>query len=338
MLKKIAIIVILVVSSSCDRIIGPEDPIDPHGIFFSDDGNIYKMNYDGSDKIQLTFDDEDNNNPKISVDGTLLINETQAYTFRYPSGGLMYDWSVISIMDLKTRKVREIADENEWCTQPALSPDQQFLVFCTHQFRGGAAIVVTDIEGKEFKTLTDYGRHQNPMFTAQGDEIIYTADHGEQTELFIIGRDGGNKRQLTNSGWNINPAVSPDGSKIVGESYRDIFLMNLDGSNKINLTNDPAFDRNPSFSHDGQKIVFIAESTYNVPIEQSVREIHILDLETNERKIVLRSGANFEPKFFPDADRIYFAQYENFQFYLCSINVDGTGYRRLGRGGNAFVF
>jgi len=43
------------------------------------------------------------------------------------------------------------------------------------------------------------------------------------------------------------------------ESYtmnHEIYIMNIDGSEQTNLTNNPAEDSDPSFSPDGSKIVF----------------------------------------------------------------------------------
>jgi Tol biopolymer transport system component len=39
----------------------------------------------------------------------------------------------------------------------------------------------------------------------------------------------------------------------------EIYIMNVDGSEQINLTNSPANDGNPSFSPDDSKIVFISD-------------------------------------------------------------------------------
>ena len=155
----------------------------------------------------------------------------------------------------------------------------------------------------------------------------------------MIDTDGRNKQQLTDTEWNINPGFSPDGSKIIWESYWDVYLMNLDGSNKVNISNNSGvFARTPSFSHDGYKVVFITEKTYSVPIEQGIREIHLIDRSSTRRETILETGANFEPKFFPDDNIIMFSQYEDYQFYICVIKIDGSGFRRLGRGGNPCVF
>ena len=52
------------------------------------------------------------------------------------------------------------------------------------------------------------------------------------------------------------------GGTIVFHSTRDgnseIYSMNADGRNVIRLTFDPAIDRNPALSHDGNKVAFVS--------------------------------------------------------------------------------
>ena len=42
----------------------------------------------------------------------------------------------------------------------------------------------------------------------------------------------------------------------MSDGNREIFIINSDGSNKVNLTNHPAFDSYPVVSPNGEKIVF----------------------------------------------------------------------------------
>ena len=74
--------------------------------------------------------------------------------------------------------------------------------------------------------------------------------------------DGSGVKALTEntSGDNLFPIWSPDGTKLLFNSSRDgdmdVYVMNVDGSNPINLTNDPVDEEKPSWSPDGTQVLF----------------------------------------------------------------------------------
>lgn len=80
--------------------------------------------------------------------------------------------------------------------------------------------------------------------------------------------DGSNQKRLTNySGFDFDPAWSPDGTKIAFTSDRDlpgingnsgfeIYVMNADGSDAVRLTNNSSQDVGPSWAPDGTRIAF----------------------------------------------------------------------------------
>ena len=91
------------------------------------------------------------------------------------------------------------------------------------------------------------------------------------SEIYLMGPNGDQIRRLTEApGYDEDPAWSPDGQQIACQSIRDgdfdIYVMNADGINPINLTNHPvdpinltnppAEDSSPVWSPDGTRIVF----------------------------------------------------------------------------------
>lgn len=72
------------------------------------------------------------------------------------------------------------------------------------------------------------------------------------------------------SGEDAYPAVSPDGTKIAFVSTRDgnseIYVMDADGSNPVNLTRHPSADLDPAWSPDGTKLAFASSRDGNFDI------------------------------------------------------------------------
>src|SRR5207244_10526684 len=81
--------------------------------------------------------------------------------------------------------------------------------------------------------------------TTTGDKLIIALPVGTGFDLWSYNTDGsGTPLQLTNEAaagtFNGNPDVSPDGTKILWQrataTESDIWLMNLDGTGKTNIT------------------------------------------------------------------------------------------------------
>jgi TolB protein len=84
------------------------------------------------------------------------------------------------------------------------------------------------------------------------DRIVFASDvESENDEIYSIASDGTDLQRLTTTdALNWEPSWSPDCSQIVFQSDRsgqwDIWRMNADGSNPVQLTDDSANDQEPN--------------------------------------------------------------------------------------------
>lgn len=91
--------------------------------------------------------------------------------------------------------------------------------------------------------------------------LIFSASKGKTFAIVSLDPESGKERVLS-KGHSLPPgtALSPDGRRIVydasGWTGHQIHIMNVDGSGKKQLTNNPGSKGKPSWSPDGKMIVF----------------------------------------------------------------------------------
>ena len=98
-----------------------------------------------------------------------------------------------------------------------------------------------------------------------------------------------------------------------GDGNQEIYVMNPDGSDKRNLTNDPAADFDPDWSPDGKQIAFVSNRT-----EQA--HIYVMDADgVNLRRLTMGSSGGLSPRWSRDGTKIVFSQGGS----LIVMDVDG---------------
>lgn len=95
--------------------------------------------------------------------------------------------------------------------------------------------------------------------TILNGRIAFASDRDGDYEIYIMDADGANVQQLTdNDVEDTWPAWSPDGSQIAFASEYEIYVMNADGSNQVSLTPGET-GYAPAWSPTGDKIAFTSD-------------------------------------------------------------------------------
>jgi eukaryotic-like serine/threonine-protein kinase len=104
------------------------------------------------------------------------------------------------------------------------------------------------------------------MFSASADTLTYLPAEMASTQLTWYDRRGNLTGTVGTPAHYTNPALSPDGKRIIvaktgpQTAMRDLWLLNERGV-AVRLTLDPKDDMNPAWSPDGARIAFSSERT-----------------------------------------------------------------------------
>lgn len=152
-----------------------------------------------------------------------------------------YVWKLHSTFEIYTARrdgsdLRRLTHNDGYDAEATISRDGKNIVF-TSLRDGDIDIYSMDANGSNLKRLTtELGYDGGPFFSADGTKIVYRAHHPQDPaeiaeykellktghlrprrfEIFVMDADGTNKRQLTDNGAaNFAPFFHPDGRRII---------------------------------------------------------------------------------------------------------------------------
>ncbi len=163
-----------------------------------------------------------------------------------------------------------------------------------------------------------------------GTHIYFVSDRTGHKEIWAMDPDGKNQKQITRfNSTSIEPAVSPDGTKIAFTSYAHfnpgIFVFSVDPVRDLRFYNQGAsVNSSPSFTPDGKQIVYSSSAG-------RCCRIFIANLDgTGFRPISTLSSIDTEPKVNPKTGRdIVFTSGRSGPQQVYEMNMDGGDMQRL---------
>lgn len=235
--------------------------------------DIYLKPTTGRTLTQLTTDPADDIMPAFHPSGNRVA-------FASNRAG-NWDIYVISVNGGQPMKV---TDGPEHELHPSWSPDGKRLIYCKLGSKSQRwELWVVDVENPGFRRFLDYGLFPQWCPDAAQPKILLQRARGRGSRYFgvwtidYINGDAVHPTEILSAGNAaiINPAWSPDGSRLVFVTVvepndnsdedmpveqSDIWIANLDGSGRINLTNGRYANYQPIWSSDG-RVYFVSNRT-----------------------------------------------------------------------------
>ena len=226
-----------------------------------EDSELFVMDADGSNVRQLTDNDIYDGGASWSPDGTQILFQ-RGSPFEYEEA---YEDSELFVMDADGSNVRQLTDNDIYDGGASWSPDGTQILFRTAptEFEGdygGAGTYIIEANG----SVTNYTHFGwNYSWSPDGSQILYSSPiYLDEFGVFVENIDG--------SSWQLLMAVeearvvplgwSPDGSRVLIVSNIDgdeeLFVVNIDGSDLRQLTDNDSYDGDASWSPDGSRILF----------------------------------------------------------------------------------
>ena len=215
-------------------------------------------------------------------------------------------------------------------------------------WNGKYDIYVMNADGSDLRNLSvDLPYSRDHVWSPDGQYIAFTSCQVLICQVYVMEAGGSDLRQLTSDeAGSYNPAWSPDGQYIIFISDRDkvlsddgipiseVYIMKSDGSDQKRLTHNRDFERDLSWSPDGDTIAVSvnprAASGIYFP-----EEICLMDLNgIIQKQLTGFASYNSHPSWSPNGEFIAFESYGGGESNICIMKADGSDQTCLVRSTN----
>ncbi|WP_234571786.1 S9 family peptidase [Rhodohalobacter sp. 614A] len=287
-----------------------------------------KTNFDYLDVYDLQFVD----NPQISPDGNTIIYVRHQFD-------VMTDRRYTNLWSISFS-----GDEHEPLTSgkssygtPTWSPDGSKIAYTSSE-EGSSQIFVRWMDRGVTSSITNLTHSPgNLQWSPDGTKLLFTM------------RLPSDKPQIANLPSPPKGAKWADGATVIDyvqfkadgrfevleETYSHIYMVSAEGGAPRKLTGGNYNHSSPSWTPDGESILFTADRTGNADLDPNNEQIFEMDITSGElNQITDKRGPHSNPKISPDGQYIAYTGYEDeFVGYqltdLYIMNRDGSNLQKI---------
>jgi TolB protein len=248
----------------------------------------------------------------------------------------------VFILDWDGANIEPITNHKSLSISAAWSPDSTKITYTAYTTRlktktRNADLFIYDFISNK-RTLLSYkeGIDSGSNFAPDQKSIFMTVSDESNSDIFQIDLQGTLLKAITKGprgAMNVEPAVSPDGTKIAFSSDRSgqamIYIMDIDGSNAKRITFAGKYNSSPSWSPDGKTLAFAGYENSHFDIFTVSVDGGDLKRLTSAKRPNGNSADNENPSFSPDGRFIAFSSDRTGTKQLFIVTADGSEERRI---------
>ncbi len=251
---------------------------------------VWAMDYDGNNQHQVTHQGSISLSPRISPDGSRLA-------FSSVTRG---NWEIL-MYSLDLGRLVSFPRFGGGNYSPSWSPDGTKLALASS--RGGTTEIYTcDNNGAGLKQITrSRGPESSPSWNRKtGAQIAFVSGRTGLPQIYTMDADGTNLQKMTDQGYAVSPAWSPNGQFLVfawirhygpgAPGAQDIYIMDIASKQWVQLTHDGGRNDFPSWSPDGRHIVFQSSRAGG-------EQLWTMLADGTEQKQLTFAGSNTQPNW-----------------------------------------
>jgi WD40 repeat protein len=257
-------------------------------------------------------------------------------------------WPLVAEKDRMEEIARKLTYHKEegsfFNVSPAISPNGEKIAYLSDKNNYSDLYVISAIDGRRLKHLVKGERsggfeslhlsRAGLSWSPDGSKIAFTAKGRSGDRLYIVDtQDGDVEKQFEfDMDGLFTPSWSPSGEEIVlvglKDGSSDLFLLEMETGDLTRITHDQYDDRDPSWSADGQKLIFVSDRPFAEDTLWQYGRYGVFVLDTGvfsgtplplTPKYSSRLSA---PQITPDGEKVLYSM--NYNLYLTEIESGNT--------------